>query len=272
MAHARWLCLAIPMLLTACRPEPTGQTAVTAASGIIPSGAAAGQAERMPHCPSVVPGATTVVGEVPGGVELRITADGTGANEIRKRANYLSSAAAEKRGKHRASGEGGGEFGRCPIVMRNTKLEVEEIPGGVTVIVRPSDPAELDWLRRESEARSAQLAAPKPFGHGLMRTCPNAVPNAVTSIVDAPNGVELKVRGTSPEETRLIRERAKELVSRGAPPDERCPASVPNAMLFVDDTKDGATITIKAKNPRDVPNLRKSVRARAQEYAPPIVR
>ncbi len=272
-SFGRWLCLAIPMVLTACRAPskgPDSEASLTA--GRLPSGTGAGQAERMPHCPSVVPGATTVVREVPDAVELRITASGDAANEIRTRANDLSSAADEKRGKHLASGAGGGRFGRCPIVMRNTKLEVKEVPGGVTVIVRPADPAELGWLRRESESRSAQLAAPKPFGPGRMTTCPNAVPNAETRITDAPHGVEMTVTEPSPEGTRLVRERAKELAARGAPTDERCPAFVPNAMIFVAESPDGVTLTLKAKNPRDVPRLRESVRARGEAYAPPLVR
>ncbi len=276
MAHTRFrLCLAIPVLIVSCRPanEPTGRAALTAARG-----GEAAQADRMPHCPSVVPGATTVVSEVPDGVALRITASGDGpqaaggVEEIRKRANYLSTHADETRGKHRSNGGGGGQFGRCPVVMRNTRLEVREIPGGATIVVRPSDPAELAWLRRESEQRSAQLSSPQPFGKGLMATCPNAVANAETRVADAPHGVEMSITGSTEDEVRQIKERAKMFAARGAPGETRCAAAAPSSMVFVDEMPNGVRLTIKAKNPRDVPAIRETVRERLQSYAPPVIR
>jgi hypothetical protein len=272
MSHARWLSLAVPLSMLACRgaKEPAGMTRVTGASVVTATSAA--QADRMPHCPNVVAGATTVVNEVPGGVELRIVAEGEGMNEVRRRAAFLSSAADETRGKHRGTGAGAAQFGRCPVVMRNTKLEVREIPGGAAVVVRPSEPGEVDWLRREVEARTAQLAAPKPFGPGMMTICPAAVANAQVTVIDKPYGVDVKLTERTPEGTRAIRERAKELAARGAGvEEERCPASAPNATLVAVEVPGGATVAIKAKRPEEVASLRRLVHERARSYEPPVI-
>lgn len=278
MSHARWQYLALPLFLFSClcsclcscmgAKEPTGVARVTGASV---TATPAAQAERMPHCPNVVPGATTVVSEVPEGVELRIVAEGDGIGEVRKRAAFLSTAADATRGKHNGGGVGAAQFGRCPVVMRNTKLDVREIPGGAAVVVKPSDTAELAWLRREVEERSAQLAAPKPFGSGLMRICPSAVPNAHITIIDKPYGVDVKMTEVTPEGTRAIRERAKDLAARGPGGEERCPAMAPNATLIAVDVPGGASMAIKAKRPEDVASLRHMVRERARSYEPPII-
>lgn len=293
MSHARWLSLSLPLFVLACQgaKEPAGVARITGASEVV-TGAPAAQPERMPRCPNVVAGAATIVSEVPGGVELRVVAAGDGVGEVRKRAAFLAGAAEETRGRHRGEGGGAAQFGRCPVVMRNTKLEVREIPGGAAIVVRPSDPAEVDWLRREVQARSAQLAAPKPFGPGLMKECPAAVPNAQVTVTDKPYGVDVKMTEGTAEGVRAIRERAKELAARGsgagarasadASPgssagagsgaaEERCPAIAPNATLIAVDVPGGATIAIKAKRPTEVAPVRRLVHERARAYQSPFI-
>ncbi|MBX3214651.1 MAG: hypothetical protein KF850_21630 [Labilithrix sp.] len=273
MALARWLLVVIPLGVAAChtsgttRNVPAGQGTLTAADANLARGPAAAEAERMPLCPSAVDGARTSVTEVAGGVELAITAPGEGAREIRRRASALSAAAEETRGKHQGSGAGRARFGRCPVVMRNTKVAVREIPGGAAVVLAPSNAAELAWLRREVEARAAQLATPKLFGLGLMKTCPSAVPNALTTVTSAPYGVDVRVTESTPAGTKAIRERAKELAAHPVG-DERCPASAPNATLAVTEVPGGVKIAIKAKQRDDVAGLRQSVNERARSYEP----
>jgi hypothetical protein len=263
--------LAIPIVISACRvyTTPAGTGGLTAAESITASTPPPAQPERMSHCPSVVPGAATLVSETPGGVEVRVTGGSEAVPEIRKRAAFLASAADETRGKHQASGAMNGRFGRCPVVMRNTKLEVRDIPGGAAIVVKPSRPSELAWLRREVEARSAQLAAPKPFGPGLLKACPNAVPGSETTVKNTEQGVEVTVTEATPEGTALIRQRAKELAAAASPTDERCPVSVPNATLLVTDVPSGVSIAVKPKRPQDVVSLRTMVHERARSFEPP---
>jgi hypothetical protein len=219
-----------------------------------------------------VPGATTTVSEVPGGVELHVTGGDESLSEIRRRTSALVSGSKQTRGQHRASGAGLGQFGRCPVVMRNTVLETRDVPGGVAIVIKPGTPAELPWLRREVEARSAQLAAPKPFGPGLMDSCPSAVPDSVTRIEDAPYGVDVKVTAPTDEGTLAIRQRAKQLVtSRPRAADERCPLTVPDGRLHVADIPGGTTIAVQAKRPEDVEALRRAVRERDRMFEPPAL-
>ncbi|MBX3223193.1 MAG: hypothetical protein KF795_21960 [Labilithrix sp.] len=277
MAHLRWLFVAVPLVVAAChaprgsgRP-PTSQSTLTAAEASLARAPIAAEAERMPLCPSAVAGARTAVHETAEGVELAITAAGDAAGEIRRRAASLAAAAEETRGKHQGSGAGQARFGRCPVVMRNTRLAVREIPGGAAIAVEPAHPAELAWLRREVEARAAQLATPKAFGPGLMKTCPNAVPNAVTTVTDTPYGVEVKVIEATPAGTKAVRERAKELAARPVS-DERCPVGAANATLAVTEVPGGVKIAVKPKLPDDAASLRQAVHDRARSYEPPATR
>lgn len=271
MSAARWLYLALPLVVAGCHSRataPAGEGTLTAAN--VPAGPAAAQAERMPRCPNVVPGAATVVAEVPDGVELRITAEGDGQNEIRQRANALASAADDTRGKHQANGAVNARFGRCPVVMRNTKLETREIPGGVAIVVKPSNASELAWLRREVEVRSAQLAAPKPFGPGLLKACPNAVPGSETVVVDKPYGADVRVIAPTAEGTRAIRDRARDVATRAPARDDRCPVAIGDATLSSTEMHGGVAIAVKAKRPEDVAAVRREVRERARSFEPPI--
>jgi hypothetical protein len=271
MSHARWLGLAIPILVGACRVYtggPTGTGTLSAAENLAASTPVAAHAERLSHCPSVVSGATTLVTERPGGVEVRITASGDATSEIRRRATFLLSASEETRGKHQGNGGANAQFGRCPVVMRNTKLEVREIPGGAAVVMRPSHPFELEWLRREVAARSAQIATPKLFGPGLMKTCPSAVPNAETTVTSTPHGIDVKIIEPSPAGTRAIRERARQLAAEGPTRDERCPSSAPDATVTVSEVNEGVLITMKPKRSEDMALLQHTVQERARFFEP----
>ena len=272
MSHARRMGLVIPIVIAACHAhpkEPTSESRLTAAERSIPSGPVAAAGDRLLSCPSVVPGATTLVSEVPEGVELKITGTGDATtNEIRRRGGLLRAAAEETRGEHQGSGAGNGRFGRCPVVMRNTRIDVREIPNGAAIVLKPSHPTELAWLRREVEARSAQLASPKLFGPGLMKTCPSAVPNAETTVTNAAYGVDVKVTEGTPAGVRAIRERAKELAAHPVR-DERCPINSTDATLTV---PGGVSIAVKPKRREDMTLLRHDVLERARSYEAPATR
>jgi hypothetical protein len=267
-----WLLAGLTFFALACDKHSDSTPSVTSAA-VEPTpspGTAPAEAERMPHCPSVVTGATTVVSAVPGAVEVRITASAAGSvDEIRRRAEYLVGAATQDKGKHDSNGSGGGKYGRCPVVMRNTTVQSTSIPGGVAVTIRPGAADELDWLRREVEERSAELAHPVEFGQGIMKTCPNATVGAETTVTNAPYGVDMLVTARSAGAVDEIRARAREL-AKGTKPenDKRCPAAIAGATLDVEDVPGGARLTIKGK-PDGVAVLQREVRERSLDFEAP---
>jgi hypothetical protein len=127
-------------------------------AGPAPAASASGDSSgaKLAHCPCAVDGATTVITDVPGGVQLVVTgkSDDT-VKDVRARSHSLADAVKNEPAtiKHNGKGEGGGTFGRCPVVLRETTVDVVDADRGVTITVKPKDPAELDWLRREARER-----------------------------------------------------------------------------------------------------------------------
>lgn len=274
MTRRFWLCLVIPALALGCQNKPKQETTtITTTGATLPTGAAVAHADRMPHCPSAVAGSITVVSAVPDGVELRIMGNDQAAAEIRHRTEFLTRAAASSKGKHDSAGTGGAQFGRCPVVMRNTTVQSRDIAGGVVVTLKPSDPAEVEWLRREVEERSAELANPKTFGQGNLARCPSAVPNTLTTVIDAPYGVDVAVVAQSEDAARNIRLRARDLAKNmttgGA--GERCPVAIDDTTLVVNEIPGGAIISVKANRQENVAPLRHTTRERAADFEAPIL-
>jgi len=118
---------------------------------------------KMMHCPSAVDGATTKVETGKESVVVTITSsDPAKAAEVKKRAKHLASltspgAAPEL--KHTGQGTGGGALGKCPVVMRDVTLKVEDQKDGSKVTVTPKNPATLAELGRISKDRADALAA-----------------------------------------------------------------------------------------------------------------
>ena len=142
----------------------------------------------MAHCPTAVTGATVAIKDVEGGVEVSVTGkDDATTKEIRARMALLADAAksaADAGVRHSGKGEGHGVYGRCTVVMKNTKLETAEIAGGVKAKVVALDKGEVDWLRRETRDRDKEAKAPGGQGAGTQRMahCPSAVPGAKTVV------------------------------------------------------------------------------------------
>lgn len=117
-------------------------------------------------CPPTVEGAKTTVKDTDLGVVLEVVAESESAQKaIGERANLLlerQRAASEEKAAHSGTGSGGG-LGRCPIVIRGTKITLEPIPasagspGGTRVQVDALKTEEVDSLRRETKQRLAAL-------------------------------------------------------------------------------------------------------------------
>lgn len=150
---------------TAAPAEAAASTPATlAGEGDAGADADASRPRAMANCPTAVGGSTVRVEDVPRGVAVEITgADAATASEIRARMKKLTEADRNEAAagvRHTGRGEGGGRYGRCTLVMRNTTLESVEIDGGVKATVTANDPAEVDWLRRETRERNREAAAP----------------------------------------------------------------------------------------------------------------
>jgi hypothetical protein len=186
--------------------------------------------------------------------------------------------------RHNGTGEGGGKFGRCPVVMRNTTLDVATIDNGSKIVVKPQTAAELDWLRRETRDRNAELQAPNAAGAGggKMLHCPSASDGASTVIADIAGGVTVTVTGKSDAQTSDIRDRVKHLIQAAADPSPtgahdgngngggglgRCPVVVTDTTVTAKDVTGGSQISVKATKPNGVDGLRKETRERLANFA-----
>ena len=152
-------------------PPPVAEAGAPAPAPLVGESDAGGDADAsrpraMANCPTAVEGAIVTVEDVPRGVAVTVTGKEAGAaSEIRARMRKLVEAdrtEAEAGVRHTGRGEGGGRYGRCTLVMRNTTLESADIEGGVKATVTANDAAEVDWLRRETRERNREAAAAPP--------------------------------------------------------------------------------------------------------------
>ncbi len=261
-------------------PAPVASAAPAPAAPVAASG-------KMSHCPSSVPGASSVIDDTPTGVAVTVTSsDAAATSEIRARAAFLVSSANNDTTPimHNGTGEGGGVFGRCPIVMRDTKVDVTDVPGGSKLVVTPRNAKEQDWLRRESRGRLAELGAPGGAGAGVgkMAHCPNAVKGASTTIADKSDAVTVTVTAKSDDGVKQIRDRAREIVAAAAKADAakithdgtgnggggfgRCPIVLKDTAVDEKDTPGGAVFTVKPKDAKNLPALKQQVRDRSAKF------
>lgn len=137
----------------------------------VPDEAADTMINKMANCPNAVEGATTEIADAEGAVAMTVTAEGEEAvAEVRKRAAALKEVddATSPQVEHTGKGTGGGGLGKCPVVMKDTSLAVEEVEGGVTITLTPADAANLEALKTEVTNRHAGMgeALKKAAGGG----------------------------------------------------------------------------------------------------------
>jgi hypothetical protein len=164
--------LLIVLLSAACRDvEDPKKASGATETEIAPARSAAAAplagddlAEKLRHCPLTVPGVKGEIVDVEGGVRVTVrAASDPHGDEVRRRAQHLVDFTAGRaaRGTH-GGGAGGGFMRNCPIVTKDTRIEVENIERGAIMTVTASDPAGVDPLRIESRARLARLPPPDP--------------------------------------------------------------------------------------------------------------
>jgi TusA-related sulfurtransferase len=269
------------------KPTSAPTAKPTAAPTAAPTSTAAAAAGKMSNCPSAVEGAKTEIKDVDGGVELSITASAEAATkDIRERAKQLAEAAKIESAsrKHTGTGGGGGAFGRCPVVMRDTNVTLADIEGGTKITVKMKNAAEVDWLRRESRERLAELDKPgvKDAGQGKMVHCPSAVEGSKTSLKAAGDAVIVTVTATGDDNIKQVRERAKHLVEASKAEDKgkhggdgtgggglgRCPVVLKDTTVTAKDVEGGAELTVTPKDKAGVDALLKEAESRQQQYFP----
>jgi hypothetical protein len=264
-------------------PPPSAIATATPAPPALP----VAPSGKMAHCPSTVLGAKTDIQDVPGGVAVVVTsADESATKEIRARAAFLEASAKNDVSPvaHNGTGEGGGVFGRCPIVMRNTKVDVSEVNGGSKLVVASRDAKELDWLRREARSRLGEIGSPGSAGAGVgkMAHCPNAVRGATTAISDGASAVAITITAKDDGAVKEIRDRAKQIVlasqksetgeikhdgsGNGGGGFGRCPIVLKDTSVVEKDAPGGALFTVTPKNAKDLPSLKQQVRERSMKF------
>ena len=276
-------------------PSASASTAMSDAAPMANDGGAmamadaaaeAGATAHMANCPTAAPGATVILKDIEGGIEISITAkDDAAKKEIRDRIAKLVESdkhEVEAGVKHDHGGSGGGVYGRCTIVMRNTTLTTADLPDGVKATVKAKDKTEVDWLRRETRERDKETKMPAAEGAGTHRMahCPSAVPGAKTVVKDSKEGVIVTVTGTG-DAVKDIRDRAKHTADISKLPEPpkiehnsegmgggnvgRCPVIVEgDTTVEAKDIENGSELTVKAK--KDVPALQKEAHLRAGNF------
>ncbi|MBK6690907.1 MAG: hypothetical protein IPG50_01650 [Myxococcales bacterium] len=276
---------AAPSAATTAANAPPASASPSAAS---PAASAALAAGKMAHCPNIVPGANTVIKDAEGGVSLTITAkEPASVTEIRTRGKVLAESAKNMTPdvKHTGSGEGGGSFGRCPVVMRNTAVELKDVEGGAELVVKPKDPKELDWLKREARERLAELGdrAAKEAGQGKMAHCPSATDGAKTTAKDLKDAVEVTIVGTNEAQAKEIRERGKQVIAAakleakkvthkgdgsGGGGFGRCPVVLKDTVVESKEIPLGMAFTVKPEKPGELAQLKKETLERIEKFSP----
>ena len=274
-----------PPPMTSAKPVATMAAPTATAMAPAPTSTAAAAAGKMANCPSAVEGAATDIKDIEGGVEVAITAKTEAATkDIRARAKALAEAAKTDSAnrKHTGTGEGGGALGRCPVVMRDVTLDLSDIEGGTKVVVKIKEAAQLDWLRRESRERLAELATPgaKEAGQGKMAHCPSAVDGSKTVVKKAADTVVVTVTATGDAKVKDVRDRAKHLVEAskaegagkhtgdgtGGGGFGRCPVVLENTTVTAKDVEGGSELTVKPKDKAGLDALAKDAEERAKNF------
>jgi hypothetical protein len=283
-------------------PAPTPSAPLLSASNLrlklVPTGSAAPSAAasaeappangKMAHCPNAVAGATTDIKDVDGGVEMTISATTDAAKaDIKERAKHTAEAAKEhaKDAKdHTGTGTGGGMSGRCPVVLHDTTLVFADTADGTKITIKANDAKQVDWLRRETRERVAEMKDPDAKGAGErhMANCPSAAKNATTTVKEGSDSVAVTVIAKADDDVKEIRERAKKLVEAakkdpttvkhdghgdGGGKLGRCPVVLEDTTVESKEVPGGVEVTVKPTKPADLAHLKQETKDRAQNFA-----
>jgi TusA-related sulfurtransferase len=303
-AALSWVVVFASMAIGGCdeqKPAPTAQSsapepaktasAAPEAAATAPSAAPSAHTPgkgKMANCPNAVEGAATEFKDVDKGIEILVTAKTEAATQdIRRRAKHMATVSKEATRSsktHDGSGQGGGQFGRCPVVLKNTKVDAADVEGGAKLTVVTDSEKELDWLRREVRERQANLSQPgaEGAGTGKMQHCPSAVVGATTAVKETKGGAVITVTAKDDEAVKDIRARAKHLVEAAKKDPKavkhdgtgegggglgRCPVVLRETKVEAKEVAGGAEISVIAEKPDYAEKIVKEARERAEKFA-----
>ena len=126
-------------------------------------------ANKMANCPSAAAGATTAVKADKAAVTVSVTANEKEViAEIQKRAKKLATldTSADADVKHTGEGTGGGQLGKCPVVMTDVTIKVKDLKNGSAITMTPKDKAKLADLEKMAKERAESMPAMDGAGGG----------------------------------------------------------------------------------------------------------
>ncbi len=254
--------------------DPSSQAPASTASAAIVAPATTAKS-KLDGCPNAVQGAGTSISNTNGGVTLSITAaDAAALAEVRSRAKaLLEDAKKTTADDHTGEGTGGGR-GHCPVVLRGTTIDLQDIEGGVAIHVRATNEDEVDWLRRESRDRLAALEKSTENKPKRVELCPTSVRGAKSSVTRREGAVEVVVTAESPDAVSDIRSRAAKLPAAAKQRAEgqgghggglgRCVIVVDDTTIETREVEGGALFMVRPLKADGLDALAKEIEARAR--------
>lgn len=134
--------MGVAMLMAGC-----GSSSSSGESTMCPgmeAGHGSGGMAMRDMCPMQVPGTTVASEDVDGGVALAFTTSSGDVSELQRRVTHM----AEMHNQRHAAG------GMMPAATASA----ENVDGGARIVLRPSDPAQLDALREHARTHAEQMS------------------------------------------------------------------------------------------------------------------
>jgi hypothetical protein len=118
---------------------------------------------KQVNCPTEVEGATTKIAWTDTDIQMTVTGDAEVLKEVGKRAKHLEEHQGLGGPKVEHSGRGtGGGGGKCPVVMKDTKIKVATAPDRVVIMVSPLTEQGFEALKAEVSRRQVAAGGPPP--------------------------------------------------------------------------------------------------------------
>jgi hypothetical protein len=140
------------------KAEPSAAPKEDPAAGNGAKGGGVDMPNKQANCPTTVEGATTKVAWTDTDIQITITGDEKVLKEVAERAKHLEEVSGASGGKIEHSGNGtGGGAGKCPVVMKDTKVHAALAGDRVVIQIAPTVETGFEALKAEVSRR--QVAA-----------------------------------------------------------------------------------------------------------------
>jgi hypothetical protein len=118
---------------------------------------------KMANCPTEVEGATTKIAWTDTDVQFTITGSESVLKEVAKRAKHLEEYQGQRGAKVEHGGQGtGGGGGKCPVVMRDTKIRAAAAGDRVVIQLAPETEQGFEALKAEVSRRQVAAGGEPP--------------------------------------------------------------------------------------------------------------